>query len=453
MKTQLLALGFACVLITTHSTAQFDNQLPLQYGLQQTLANPAALQDHHVTVGLFSVGAGYFSPFAVNDAGEVRDGTLFIDPDQFINRLNVRGNDQRFGVNVDGLAFNYRRKGWQAGFSHRVRAEGAMDLPRGLVELAAYGNAPYVGTPLQVMPIIDAFAFQEFAVHGAATLWDNLTVGGRVKLLRGVGAIQTTTADVILETDPDFYETSLQTNVTLNTAGYPVSFDGTGIDFGEIEGFGSAGSGFGVDLGAVYKHEDKWEAGLSIRDLGAIAWTGDAMQHRSNGSFEFRGYEGNIFDDGGVEFDVEGTVDSIIGAVQFVSTEQSFTTALPTKVQGTFRYALAPTTTMHGTLFATNTTTWHTGFGVGLGQRVGKWLHAGALAGMRRGGGYLGLNVLFDAWGPQFYVACDDVLAIANLNEAKSAYVRAGLNLAFGQVKPAKNVKGWYDVQVEGINK
>ena len=447
----LLAVG-ACLGATTAS-AQFDNQLPLQYGLQQTLANPAALQDHHVTVGLASVSAGYFTPFSIDDAGEVRDGTLYIDPDQLINRLKERGNNQRFGASVDGLAVNYRRKGWQVGASHRVRVEGALDLPRGLVEVAAYGNAPYVGQSIQVMPAVNAMAFQEFGVHGAATLWDNLTVGARLKLLKGAGAIRTGSADARLRTDAETFATDISTNVQVHTAGFPVTFDGTGVDFGELNGMASAGTGVGVDLGFVYKHEDKWEAGLSIRDLGTINWTGEAMRHRSNGAFEFRGYEGNVFEDDGFDFDLEGTVDSVVGAVQFVSTAERFTTALPTKVQGTYRYALAPNTTVHGTLFATNNDTWHTGFGVGLGQRVGKWLHAGALAGMRQGGGYLGLNVLIDAWGPQFYIACDDVLAVTNLNGANAAHVRAGINLAFGQVKPAKAVKGWYDVKVEGINR
>jgi len=440
-------------MLVTYAQAQFDNQLPLQYGLQQTLANPAALQDHHVTVGLFSIGAGYFTPIAVNDAGEVRDGTLYIDPDQLINRLDDRGNDQRFGANLDGLAFNYRRRGWQVGFSHHLRAHGSIDLPRGLVELAAYGNAPYTGRVLQVMPIVDASAYQEFALHGAYTFWDNLTVGARFKYLQGTGALRTTAANISLETDPEFYASSITTDVTIQSAGVGVTFDEMGINISDPEGIAGAGSGWGVDLGFIYKQSDQWEAGLSIRDLGSMNWNEAAASHRSSGSFEFRGYEGNIFESGGVEFDVQGTLDSVISAIQFQTTQASFTTSLPTKVQGTFRYALAPTTTVHGTLFTTNVGSWHSGFGVGMGQRVGKWFHAGALAGMRRGGGYLGLNLLFDLWGPQFYVACDDVLAITNLNQANSAYVRAGLNLAFGAVKPHKNVKGWYDVKVEGINK
>ena len=453
MKTLNTLATLALCLTTLTACGQFDIQLPLQYGIQQTIANPAALQDHKVSIALPSVSGGFFTPIAINDMGEVRSGTLFIDPDQFINRLNDRGNDQRFNINAETFAFNFRNKGWQVGVSHRVRASGAIDLPKGLVQLAAYGNARYVGQELQVMPIIRAEAFQEFALHGSATVWDNFTVGGRIKLLKGAGAMSTASAEARIYTDPDFYEATVSTNITVNTAGFPLTFDGTGVEFGELDGIANAGTGLGFDFGAVYRHEDKFEIGFSVRDIGSILWDGNANQHRSNGSFTFSGYQGNVFEDDGFDFDVAGTIDTIISEVQFVTRSQSFRTSLPTTVQGTFRYLIAPKTTLSATAYTANVGTWHSGFGVGMGQQVGQWLHVGALAGMRRGGGYLGANILFDIFGPQFYIACDNLLSVTNLNQANDAHFRAGLNLTFGKIKPGKNVKGWYDVKVEGINK
>jgi len=451
-KSLISALVLSAAFVP-QASAQLDIMMPLQYGWQQTVGNPAALQDHRITVGLFSVGGGYETPISVTEAGTVTDGTLVVESERLISRLESRGNNQQFRADVDGLAFNYRRRGWQVGVSHRIRAAGTLDLPRDLIQLAAHGNARYVGQSLSVMPMIDGAAFQEFAVNGAVTFMESLTIGARAKYLAGSAATMTAQADAIIYTDPNFFESTITSDILINTAGVPVEFNDEGVEVGSFEPLQQAGSGFGLDLGIVFRPNDKMEAGLSVRDLGAISWSKNARQHRSQGSFSFRGYEGNIFDEQGQMFDVEATVDSVLAAVEFTTTDAEFTTTLPTTAQGTFRYLASKTTVLNATVYAQQATTWQAGFGVGVGQRVGEWLHVGALAGLKADGGYLGANILIDVFGPQIYVACDNVLAAANLQKANSAYFRAGLNLAFNKIKSPKEVRGFYDVRVEGINK
>ena len=448
------AAASLALLAGASASAQFDLQLPLQYGWHQTVANPAALQDHTITVGLPSAAFGFRTPFTVTDLGEVRDGTLYVDAEQAVNRLDVGGNDQRFAGAVESLAFNYRGRTWQVGASHRGRALGHLDLPKGLVQVAAYGNARYVGQTLEVMPVVNLQAFEEYAVHGALMLKGNLTVGARAKFLRGTAASRTTTARAELYTAPDTYATSLVTDITVHTAGAPVEFGRSGVEVGDVGGIGAAGTGVGFDLGLVYRHRDHLELGLSLRDFGAVVWS-DGTRHRSNGSFDFRGYEGSLFADGGrVELDVAGTLDSLLADVEFVDAEESFRTSLPATIQGTARYALAKNTTAQATVFAADADgVWHGGLGIGLGQRFGEWVHVGALAGMNRGGGYLGANLLVDVYGVQLYAACDNLVPLFDLSDADAAFVRAGANLAFGRVKPTRKVVGWYDLKVEGINK
>ena len=451
--THLLAAAAALAAVPLAAQAQHDIQLPLQYGPQQLWSNPALLQDHRVSVMLPSVGAGFNTPFTVDDAGTVDNGKLVVDPDQLINRLGDRGNDQRFGGLVETFGFNYRHRGWQCGVSHALRTAGTLDLPRGLVQLAVYGNGRYVGQELQVAPDLSAYAYQEFGAHGAYTFHDVLTVGGRVKVLVGTAALHTARASAVVYTDPDFYETTVTSDILLYTAGVPATFDQTGIDIGEPAGLSGAGTGFGLDLGAVYRSGEKLQLGFSVRDLGSINWKRDAMQHRSNGTHTFAGYEGNLFDEGGAfTFDPEATLDSVIAAVEFVSSEGGFATRLPTTLQATVRYALSRTTTFNGTVYAADQGTWQSGFGVGLGQQLGKFGHVSTLTGLRTGGAYLGGTFLVDLYGPQFYVACDNLLTVFDLNGAHDAFVRAGLNLTFGKVKQPKAVRGWYDTKVEGIN-
>ena len=455
MNTNKITLAAAAMLVLCgEMRAQFDLQLPLQYGAQQLISNPAMLQDHRISVMLPSVGGGFMTPVAVHDAGEVRDGKLIIDPDQLINRLGERGNTQRFAGNVETIGFNYRRDGWQVGVSHALRAVGSLDVPRGLVQLAAYGNGRYVGQELQVAPTVQAFAYQEFGVNGAYTFHDTWTVGGRVKYLNGMASMTTTRADARVFTDEDYYETTVTSDIILNSAGVAVSFSDSGMTVSNPEKMFGAGAGLGLDLGAVYQANDKLQLGFSVRDLGSITWRRDAVQHRSNGSYTFAGYKGNVFEQGeDFKFDARTTLDSVVGALQFQSTEARYVTSLPTTVQATARYALSSNTTLNGTLYTANAGTWQTGFGVGLAQNFGSYVHIGALTGMRKGGAYVAGNIVVDAWGPQLYIACDNMLTAFNLNDANDAYVRAGLNLTFGQIKRARAVRGWYDTKVEGINR
>ena len=453
-RETLLTLASALLGVAS-ARAQFDVQLPLQYGMQQMISNPALLQDHKVSVALFSVGGGFLTPISLSDAGEVRDGTLYIDPDQFINRLKPRGNDQRFAVNAEALAFNYRHKGWQVGASHAIRGQGSFDMPKGLAQVAAYGNGRYVGQELLLAPRFTMHAYQEFGINGAVTITDGFTIGARLKYLAGAAALTTGTADVRLYTDPDYYQSSVTTNMSISSAGVPLSFDSTGAHIGSIEGLAGAGNGFGIDLGLAYRHGDNLQFGLSLRDLGTLVWKRDAMTHSSNGSFSFSGYEGSVFNNTGegYDFDVAQTIDSLVAQLNFESKEGRFRTDLPTTIQATARYRLGAGTSFDGTIYAAKAGVWHSGFGVGVAQRFGKFGQVGGLAGLRTGGAFLGANLLVDLWGPQFYVACDNVLTAFNTSDAYDAYVRAGINLTFGQVKPGKAVFGWYDTKVEGINK
>ncbi len=435
--------------------AQFDVQLPLQYGLQGAISNPALLQDHKLSIGLVSVGGGFQTPVSISEAGEVRDGTLYIDSDQFINRLQARGNDQRFGLNAEGLAFIYRHENWQVGASHAVRATGSLDVPKGLAQLAAYGNGRYVGQELQVAPEFAMQAYQEFAVTGAIGLAENLTIGARFKYLAGSAALVTNQADVRLYTDPDYYQATVTTDMSISSAGVPVNFDNTGVEIGDVGGLAGAGSGFGIDLGATYRHGDNLQLGFSVRDLGAIVWKGDAMSHTSKGTFTFGGYEGSLFNESGDgrTFSLARTIDSLAGEVAFESKEEQFRTALPTTLQATGRYRLSANTSLDGTVYAAKAGVWHSGFGLGVAQRFGKFGQVGGLAGLRTGGAFVGANLTVDLWGPQIYVACDNLLTAFTMNDAHDAYVRAGVNLTFGQIKPSRAIMGWYDTQVEGINK
>lgn len=449
-----IAIAALSAAVATGVTAQSDLQLPLMYGAQATTANPAILQNHKVTVSLAGVSMGTASPFAVNEVGEVRDGTLFLDGERFIDALAAAKHDPYLSARVESIGFNYSTGRLQAGFSHAVRVDGTFGVPVGLAQLATYGNGRYLGETLEVAPRLNMQAYQEFALHGAYAITQEIAVGARVKYLAGAVALQTDNASLEIYTDPDSYHATVTSDAVFRAAGVPVSFDGVGVDVGGLDNPMGAGSGFGFDIGAVYTPSEDLEIGFSVRDIGSIKWDDASTQeHRSRNSSTYEGYGGDIFDDSGAAgFNVVAVVDSVTAAVEFESAQAAFRTTLPTTVQATGRYVVADRTTVDATVFAAKADTWRSGFGVGVTQAFGKFGQVGVLGGARTGGAFVGANLSVDVFGPQLYVACDNLLTVFNAADGRNAHLRAGLNLAFGAIKRERAVKGFYDTKVEGIN-
>ena len=212
------------------------------------------------------------------------------------------------GVDFD-LSFFYFGRKLKHGFltyEHIIRAQADMSYNKDLFSFAAFGNSAFVGqdNPLDMDLKLNGTLFQEFALGYQWSLSDNLSLGGRAKLLFGVLNANTKTCDVRLFTDPDTYALRLYEDVLVHTS-LPSTFTyrdgvlGTGGGFGMSDLFHNPG--FGIDLGAEYRFDEKFSAVAAIRDLGFIRWgfnnlrfqsdIQDAGQFYDNGSFLFNGLE------------------------------------------------------------------------------------------------------------------------------------------------------------------
>ena len=448
----------ATALGASAALAQSDVQLPFLYGAPATVANPARLQDHRVTVSLPSFAIDFSSPYAIDAIGEVRDGTLYLDAERL--EVAIAEADRGPGVDarVETFGFNYRDpRGWQIGIAHATRVHSRTLLPPDFIRLATRGNGAFIGETLEVAPTIAAQAYQEFTLRGAYALTDALVIGVAAKYLSGSGALSAEDNSLTVFTDDDIYRATVTSDATVYSAGVPVSFEGLGFAVGDIERPLGAGTGFAVDFGAVWRPREDLEFGLAVRDLGSVSWSGgDAREHRSEGSFTFAGYEGSLFtDEGPFDFGALALLDSLSSAIEFESSPGSFRTTLPATVQATARYSLGARTSANAAVYATQTDAWRAGFGVGITQGFGRFGQVGVLGGARAGGGYLGANLAVDLWGPQFYVACDNLLTAFSPMSGRNAHLRAGVNLAFGAISKhrKRTVTGFYDTKVEGINK
>ena len=134
---------------------------------------------------------------------------------------------------------------------------------------------------------------------------DQLSLGGRAKLLFGLADITTDACDAQLFTDPESYALRLRENIAVKAAlPNAVYVNADGVLKGD-GGFRAAelfrNPGFGVDFAAEYRFNDKFSAVAAVHDLGFIHWgknninvTGkvnDMGQFYDNGDFLFNGLD------------------------------------------------------------------------------------------------------------------------------------------------------------------
>ena len=213
------------------------------------------------------------------------------------------------GLNVDVDLFTlYRRlnKGMIT-INYGIKAQSDVKYSDGLFKLLGYGNGAFVGenNPVKVNMDVNAVGYQEFAVGFQRNITDQLSVGGRAKVLFGVANVTTDVIDAKLFTDAETYALRLQENIGVRAALPNAVYVN---EAGELKGDGpfSVGElfrnpGFGFDLAAEYRFDERFSAVAAVHDLGFIHWgknnismTGninDMGQFYENGDFFFGGLD------------------------------------------------------------------------------------------------------------------------------------------------------------------
>jgi hypothetical protein len=166
--------------------------------------------------------------------------------------------------------------------------------------------------------------YREFAIGYTNQIDNKWTVGGRFKLLFGLSNIWTKSSDATLGVDADYYDLSANSNVIIHTAGpekiYDVIGDTSGskkFETADVKNYmlNFSNPGFGIDVGATYKIDEKWSVSASLIDFGYIFWKQGTRKFGSTDkSFTFRGIEINELirnDTAKIEDILSNLVDSI----------------------------------------------------------------------------------------------------------------------------------------------
>ncbi|HEX8059870.1 MAG TPA: DUF5723 family protein, partial [Cyclobacteriaceae bacterium] len=322
-----------------------------------------------------------------------------------------------------------------------VRGYGRTMIPKDALSLFVNGNASFIGKTASISPRGDMQTFWENSVGFGTSLSQKLSVGGRLKVLRGFMNIDTRSANATVSV-ADNYSLTLAADMNVRTSGIHNASDG--FKFSKYSG----NTGLGIDLGATYKLFDKLTLAASLVDIGAIKWKNDTYHYTLNkatANYTFEGIDVSKLMEGGSAYG-KSLSDSL--NARFKPTEKtgsSYTTALPAKMFASADYIVRNNFHVGGVLYAErfNGRTF-TGITLGANKHFGKVLSTTvSYTASNRSFNNLGAGLSLNLAPLQVYVVGDNLLRMPLsvmahqkmndfINSTQVFTLRAGINFVWG---------------------
>ena len=427
----------------------------LRHTWQANRTNPAFFPEHKFIIGLPGV---YNSLRATNItygdlATRNENGEKVLDIDNAIGKLGP-DNIIRENLDIETISLGLRLGKLSLSLGHMLRYNAFLNYPKTLPQLIWQGNAQFVGQEVSFGPDVDLYGYQEYALGLAGEILPGLTVGGRAKLLAGVGAIQTERHDLRLYTDSDIYQLQLTADLLANSAG-SLQYDGfdklsVNYNFGSFnpEELFTGNTGLAFDLGLALRL-GRLELAASALDLGNVQWKKDVRNYSLKGVFEYEGLDlaQNIFEDSS---SVGSVLDTLREIYDVVETNNSYQTQLPARYYFSGLYHVSEKLQL-GALFYAENYRGEFSSAVALSANLGllPFLNVGASYAYRSERyDNLGLNAAVKLGPVQVMAATDNIITAIRPEDSHSANVRLGLNLLFGSTDgsggPGKGTDGFY---------
>lgn len=238
----------------------------------------------------------------------------YISTSDALDGFNKGKNRITGDVNIALLSAGFKAFGGYNTIEINSRSSFGVSLPYELFEFAKNtGNQSYnIGNIYA-----HAMSYAELAFGHSHQINKHLRIGGKLKILVGLGRADVEMRDVTADltaTDKWTIRAKAQADVSVKgftfkqkTREYNDGSKGTYnyIDDVDVSGGGLNGMGLAVDLGAVYKINDAWTVNAAILDLGFMNWQNDIRAVNRKESFVFEGFrdmyakedKGETFDD------------------------------------------------------------------------------------------------------------------------------------------------------------
>ena len=197
-----------------------------------------------------------------------------VSADEFLGNLR-KNNAIEADVRYNILSFGFARWGGYNTFGLNVRSVTGIYLPKQLFEFAKVGQNDGATTEYDINNLgLNTQNYAELALGHSHKITDRLTIGAKVKFLVGLVHASAEINDLNVYMSQDKWQ--IHHNGRLFTSNLiKINYkDGGEIDDIETQNVGTAGGGFGVDLGASYKLLDNLTLSAALTDIGFISWKG-----------------------------------------------------------------------------------------------------------------------------------------------------------------------------------
>jgi len=396
--------------------------------------------------------------------GEVIDDTLryTLDVPLFMDKLK-KTTHMRFDTQIELLNVGIKLENMFLTVALTEKFKYGLSLPYDLFEFTLNGNMPYMqeNKPHDFSGLgVNFTHYRELAVGGSMQANDKLSVGGRVKVLFGLGNVNTNFNELSLYTDPDDYSMTWTTDMKIQ-ASLPIYMDYEMLydDLGRFDEFifevneesedafndNPAGYfvnmknlGLGFDLGASYKLTPEIDLFASVTDFGFISWNTNPQNFVSKGQYDYRGVELELWEsDDEMEESMKEFADTLINTFKPELLETGYVTWLPSSLYlgGKYKFheKLHFTALYRGEFYRKS---YMQSFTLGVNSNVTDWLSAHFTYSLAHNtANNMGLGLTARLGPVNWYIVTDSFTGMIWPQKAKNINLRMGCNIVFGYKK------------------
>ena len=340
-----------------------------------------------------------------------------------------------------GFGFRLRKSMWS--FSINEKLKSRVLLPSDFFRLVFEGNGgDNVGDVFDLGFAMDFIHTREFALgYSRSFIDDKLRIGGRIKYIAGINAIQTERNDLIFETSEKAFTFNVKSDLKFNSSLMPIDSNTT---LNSVLLGNQQNSGFGIDVGANIKLNKKLSISASIIDLGVVQWKGNVKSTftKNPGVYhEYRGMDIKDFlvDSSNQKKGFETFKDTLMEIIALDTSSESFSTGLMGEfyVGGNLRITKNHNVgaLMYGSFYRKEfypalTLSWNSQIGNILALSASYTIYRESYVN-------LGFGVALNLGPEQFYITTDNAIGSATDN-TRNLGVHFGWNHIFGKKKDKK---------------
>ncbi|MCK4750289.1 MAG: hypothetical protein KAT15_24705 [Bacteroidales bacterium] len=416
---------------------------------QSNLLNPAVQLSCRYFIGIPGLASTHISysntAFTYNDLAGTENWNI-----EGVLRQMHRVDLLAMEVYLHPVSLGYRHKTLYFTFNIAEKIQAFQLLPKDLSETLIHGNGPFVGETARFNALRSAVSYQREYSLGLSKLVDSRwTLGARAKLLFGKANIFTGRSRLGITTSENNFDISLYGDYEMNIS-FPLTLtqDANGIinggELGEMNPvqliLNRGNPGFALDLGAIYRYDEKLTLSASLLDIGLIRWRTDLNNIRGSGDFIFQGAEPGTDIISG-DFLTEMS-DSLLNALDITLSQDPYTSFLPAQLflGGSYRVKdnLALGAVNRNLIFRNKI---HSSLTLSASADVAdRFLATLSWSYLNNSVNNIGAGLAYHGKGFQFHVVSDNLLGFFYPFNTRSVNFRTGFNLMFGCPKNKREV-------------